>query len=110
MKLVKRPNLPIDREILKIDSSGDIYTIEVLIKQTEDLDKYPPEGIKAVFRILKNKTDGDELVLLIDNHRPIGFHEHDELPENHESRKKIDAETWQEAWLVFDVKRKEVIQ
>ncbi len=35
---------------------------------------------------------------MIDNHAPYGFHEHDELPENHESRVTIHVKSWQEAF------------
>ena len=112
MGTVKKPNLPIDKIRVETDSNGDMYTIEVSIEQTNDCDKYTPDGIKSIFRILKtNFENGErELVVLIDNHKPIGYHEHDELPENHDSRREIHADNWQEAWDIFDTKIKETIK
>ena len=112
MIVVKKTMLPIKRSRVVIAKSNDLFVIEVSIEQTDDFDKYPPDGIKATFRILKS-SDGveeNELVVLIDNHKPFDYHEHDKLPEEHNSRKRIGANNWQEAWQLFDLKVKEVIK
>jgi hypothetical protein len=112
MIVVKKPTLPIIRSRVVTTKSNDLFVIEVSIEQTEDFDKYPPDGIKATFRILKSSggVEENELVVLIDNHRPFNYHEHDKLPEEHNSRKRIEANNWQEAWQLFDLKVKEVIK
>lgn len=111
MRSIKRPRLPINRVRVMTGRDGNLFIVEVSIDQTNDLDKYPPDGVKAVFRILEsNDKDGSKvLVVLIDNHRPLGYHEHDKLPGQHDSRKKIDAESWQDAWEIFAKKEKELI-
>ncbi len=55
--------------------------------------------------VRREKTPGEEdyeIVLLIDNHDPYGFHEHPKLPEKHEVRKSIHVWTWQDAWMEFE--------
>lgn len=47
------------------------------------------------------------MVLLIDNHMPFNYHEHDKLPEEHNSRKCLSVGNWQEAWAIFDLKVKD---
>lgn len=99
----KKPQLP--KRLVRIvpDRSGRLCRIEIVIKQTEDFKKYGPDGIKAVFKVIRQINDDDyEELVLIDNHEPLGFHYHDEIPKNHDSRKAICATTWQEAWDIFD--------
>ena len=80
-----------------------------MVEQTKDKDKYPLEGVKSAFKVFKVNDSGEkELVILIDNHRPLGFHEHIGLPEQ-EPRKEIHASNWQEAWEIFERKVKELI-
>lgn len=111
--ITKKPKLPITRSMIKAGRrNGEAFKIDVSIVQTNDFDKYPPDGIKAIYRVLKIRTDVDEaeLVVLIDNHKPFDYHEHDKLPLEHDSRKNISATNWQEAWKIFDLKIKEVIK
>ena len=47
-------------------------------------------------------------MILIDNHEPFGFHEHDRLPEEHDSRKEICVDDWKDAWKEFEERMKEL--
>lgn len=110
--IIKKPKFPIFRSIVKIGGSGEVFRVEVSIKDTDDLLRYPPDGIKAVYRAFKIKElrEDIELVILIDNHMPFNYHEHDKLPDDHNSRLSIDASNWQEAWRIFDLKIKEILK
>ncbi len=106
------PNLPIHRQRLTTDRQGRICKIEVSIEQTADSNMYPPNGLKCVFKVLREKIKGDEefeIVLLIDNHKPFGFHNHPKLPLVHDVRGVIHASSWDEAWHIFDKKVKELL-
>ena len=106
------PRLPIIRNRILVDRLGRICVIEIRIEETTDQSKYPPDGKKCVFRLKREvQARGDvfNLILLIDNHEPFGFHWHDKLPNIHDSRKKIWATNWMEAWDIFDKKLKELI-
>ena len=105
----KSPKLPINRDWRATGKDGEAYVVDVSIKQTTDKDKYPPNGVKSVFRVFKINGNGErELVILIDNHEPFGFHEHDKLPETHDSREEIHADDWQRAWDIFEERMKEL--
>lgn len=106
---MKKPNLPIHRRRFAVDKSGQLCRFEVDIVQTSNLKKYGPDGIKTVFKVLREVEDGEyEEVVLIDNHNPLGFHNHDALPGNHNSRETICATHYQEAWEIFDQKLREL--
>ena len=106
----KMPKLPIDLDwIATGKKDGETYKVTVSVEQTDDKKKFPPEGVKSVFRVFRLKSDGNkELVILIDNHEPFGFHEHDKLPEEHDSRKQICADDWKDAWKEFEERMKEL--
>lgn len=107
--VTRKPKLPKRRRRIVTDSEGRLCKIEVDVKQTDNFEKYGPDGIKAVFKVIRQKDGGDfEEVILIDNHKPLGFHNHDDLPGNHNSRETICASTWQEAWDIFDSKVREL--
>jgi hypothetical protein len=106
------PKFPILKRWSETDSSGRVCLIFISIELTCNKDFYPPSGIKSVFRVLRQKTAGVdtyEAVLLIDNHEPFGFHEHPKLPENHDIRRFLKVDNWQDAWNIFDVKLKELL-
>lgn len=105
--------LPICRTIAMMDAQGRLYKNFIKVEQTSDPTLYRPDGIKCVFRVLREKTRGSEdfeLILLIDNHEPFGFHCHDKLPMLHDSRKPIQASNWKEAWIIFDEMVKEFLK
>lgn len=105
----KNPNLPIQIHRRVFDKHGFFLRVEIDIKRTNNRKKYKPDGIKAVFKVLK-EIDGDfEELLLIDNHEPYGFHFHDKLPQDHDSRIKIYAKNYQEAWDIFDLKLEDLL-
>ena len=104
----KAPKLPIQRDLRLTGKDGKFYVADVSIKKTSDTNKYPPDGIKAVFRLFNLKDTGEkELVVLIDNHEPFGFHEHLK-PLERELRKKLHISDWQQAWGEFQNKIKEI--
>lgn len=90
------------------DGKGRLYRVSVYVAETDDLVKYP-EGVKAIFRLFRLNHEGsEELVILLDNHEPFGFHEHDELPGKHDSRESIRTDDWREAWRIFQERCKEI--
>ena len=48
-------------------------------------------------------------MVLVDNHKPFGFHYHDKLPELNSSRRVIHTDSWKEAWVMFQKMCKEVL-
>lgn len=105
----KAINLPIELEWKKFDAKGNLYKVMISITQSCNFEKFPPDGVKAVFKILKLEMRGNKkLIMLIDNHEPFGFHIHDKLPDFHDYRKSIHAKNWQEAWEIFEIKMKEI--
>jgi hypothetical protein len=105
----KKPRLPIKRNWKATGKDGETYIVDVSVVQTADTSKYPPDGIKSVYRFFKLNDDGaKELVILIDNHEPDGFHEHPSLPEQ-EPRKGIHTDNWQDAWGVFEERMEELL-
>jgi hypothetical protein len=104
---------PIYRDISLVDALGRVCRVEVVIEQTADFVKYFPDGKKCIFRFFREKvasSDIFELILLLDNHEPYGFHYHDKLPNDHDSRVRIMTLNWSEAWIVFDEKVKELLK
>lgn len=98
----KKPKLPIKKSFRRVDANGDGYLVEVSVEETNDSVSYPPDGIKSVYKVFKLNGEGEkELVILIDNHEPFGFHEHTDLP-NKEPREEIHTSDWMEAWSIFE--------
>lgn len=105
------PKMPIHKSWVDIDSRGRECKVDIMIEASNDLIKYP-DGKKCVFRALREKHAGTqefELVLLVDNHQPFGYHHHDSLPALHNSRKPISAKNWEQAWHIFKAKLKKVL-
>lgn len=89
-------------------TDGNEYSVEIEVYETQNLAMFS-EGVSGTFRLFKIDQNGEtKLIYLIDNHAPYGFHEHDELPDNRESRVTIHAKNWQEAWDKFQVKCREI--
>jgi hypothetical protein len=100
--------LPIKKVVNAYGANGHEYQIVIEVSESRNLDKYP-EGVQSNFRMLKIKEGSVELVALIDNHKPYGFHYHDKLPEQHDSRVQIHTDSWQEAWVKFQEICKEIL-
>jgi hypothetical protein len=95
----------IDYEIIGLN--GNLYFVEIEIFESENLGVFS-EGVNATFKLFKIDENGErQIIYLIDNHIPYGFHEHDRLPGNHESRSPIHVKSWQEAWVKFQEKCRE---
>ncbi len=106
------PKLPIKRRWIEVDKLGRSCIVDISIDQTADHKMYPPNGIKSVFKVMREKNVGTEyfeIVYLIDNHEPYGFHEHPKLPADHDIRKMVHASSWYEAWEIFDKKIEEIL-
>lgn len=83
------------------DAKNRLYKVSIYVAETDDLKKYP-EGVKAIFRLFRLNDEGnEELIILMDNHEPFGFHEHDKLPGEHDSREQLKTDDWKEAWNIF---------
>lgn len=83
--------LPLIQRHRLYDRKSRECVVEIKIEQTLDFSKYPPDGVKCIFRFLREMATTDnkyELMFLIDNHAPFGFHMHDKLPRIHDSRFK----------------------
>ena len=105
-------SFPIIKRYEVFNSIGRTFVVEIIIKETEDYLNYFPEGKKCIFRLFREKIINSrefELVLLIDNHAPYGFHIHNKLPEIHDSRVGIKTSDWKEAWYNFDKFTKELM-
>lgn len=99
--------LPINETYVFTGKDTSEYIVEIEIFVTDNLNMFP-EGVSATFRLfVRDEGNGKTLVYLIDNHAPFGFHEHDELPYNRESRASLYVRNWQEAWNRFQEKFKE---
>jgi hypothetical protein len=100
--------LPVITDYAFTGTDGNEYVVEIDVYETQNLTMFP-EGVSGTFRLFKLDQDGErKLIYLIDNHAPYGFHEHDELPENHESRVTIHVKSWQEAWDKFQARCLEI--
>ena len=107
-------NIDIEKSSICSNSSGQQFKLEIYIKDHGDSEKYP-EGVKAIFRLTKLNMDEvgkgvSELMILIDNHAPFGFHSHDKLPEDHDFRTPLHMSDWKEAWGIFQEKCREVLR
>jgi hypothetical protein len=96
--------LPIIVDYTFTGSNGSCYLVEIEIFATENLSIFS-EGVSATFRLFSMDEFMQKiLVYLVDNHFPHGFHEHDQLPQNHQSRRTLHVRNWQEAWTIFQDK------
>ena len=103
--------LPFKHERVVFDKKGKICKIEIMI-ETADPKIYKPDGKKCVFRFIREKNVNEEdfeIIFLIDNHEPFGFHEHQKLPDVHDAREIIHATEWSQAWYIFDARVKELL-
>lgn len=106
------PKLPIYKRWISTDKLGRICVVEVKIEQTTKISLYPPDGVKSVFKIKREWHRGAEdfeVVVLIDNNEPFGFHEHPQLPNEHDYRRTIHASNWQDAWHEFEKRIEEIL-
>ncbi len=106
------PKLPLSKRWAEIDRQGRNCVVAISIEQTLDKLIYPPNGIKSVFKVIREKNAGTEdyeIVYLIDNHEPFGFHEHPKLAADRENRKTVHASSWDEAWVLFEKKIEEIL-
>lgn len=102
--------LPIQLDFGLVGLNGNKYFVEIEIYGTQNLLMFP-EGVIATFRLFEIVESGEmDIIYLIDNHAPYGFHEHDQLPGNHESRNQLFVKTWEEAWRIFQTKYQEMIK
>lgn len=102
--------LPVILDYAFTGSDGIEYLVDIEVYESENLTMFP-EGVSGTFRLFKINESGEkELVYLIDNHAPYGFHEHDQLPDNHDSRITIHVRNWQEAWETFQLTCREKIK
>jgi hypothetical protein len=111
-KVGMKSRLPINKRWIAVDGQGRICICEVHIEQTSNKTLYPPDGVKSVFKVKREKTPGGEdfeAVILIDNHEPFGFHVHSRLPEQNDFRETIHVSSWQEAWIEFEEKIEEIL-
>lgn len=103
---------PIKKSSITIGRDGFRYRIDISIEKHKDKDKYP-EGVKAIFKLIRLDINNDgetELVILIDNHKPFGFHSHEKLPENQDYRMTLNTDNWNEAWDFFQTKCREILK
>lgn len=104
--------MKIERSSITTGSDGFRYKVEVFVEDHADTNKYP-EGVKAIFKMIRldvGKENETELVVLIDNHRPFGFHYHDKLPRNHNFRQPLHIVDWKVAWDIFQTKCQEILR
>lgn len=104
--------MDINKSSITTGADGCRYKIEVYIKDHDDAAMYP-EGVKAVFKMIRldvNEDNESELLVLIDNHQPLGFHSHAKLPENHDYRQRLYTSDWREAWSMFQEKYREILK
>lgn len=100
--------LPVIADYVFTAKNGKEYSVEIEVYETENLAMFP-EGVSGTFRLFEVDENGHrKLIYLIDNHAPYGFHEHDKLPEKHESRIKIHVKSWKNAWDIFQAKCGEI--
>ena len=89
------------------DKQGRKYKVVIHIEETTKEKKYP-EGVKAVYKLFRLNTNGEEeLIVLMDNHQPYGFHEHPKLPSDKNVREPLGTTNWKEVRSLFQEKCKE---
>ena len=85
------------KAVVLLDQKLDIserYRAELKAFVVEICKKYP-EGIKVSFALIDVIQKIPKL--LIDNHAPFGFHVHEELPDNKDSRRRLKTNDYLEA-------------
>ena len=93
--------LPVVVDYAFTGKDRNAYSVDIEVFQTENLVMFP-EGVSGTFRLFKINESGEkELLYLIDNHAPYGFHD---------SRINIHVKNWQEAWDKFQVKCRELTE
>lgn len=89
------------------DKLGRKYRVVIKVVELEEHPQYP-EGVKALFKLFRLDKNGEEqLILLLDNHEPFGFHEHHRLPENKKVRRSLNTKKWEEVRAIFQQRIKE---
>lgn len=90
------------------DPQGRLYRVSIFISEAKNT-KMHPTGVRALFKLFRLNHEGiEELIILIDNHEPYGFHEHSELPIQRKKRVSLPTDDWKEAWKLFQKKCREV--
>lgn len=89
------------------DKKGRKYKVVIHVEETDKTEQYP-EGVKAVYKLFRlNDESSEELVILMDNHEPFGFHEHHKLPADKNKRRELGTKDWKEVRRIFQEKCKE---
>jgi hypothetical protein len=102
----------IKRSSIAYGKDGHRYKMIVCIESHLDLKTYP-EGVRALFKLIRldvGEENETQLLILIDNHFPFGFHSHDCLPSKHNQRTILHVRSWKEAWAIFQNKCKEILK
>jgi len=89
------------KAVVLFDQRLDIserYRVELKVLAVEAAGKHP-EGVKVSFVLIDVLQMAPRL--LIDNHVPFGFHVHEELPKNKESRRLLKTTDYVEAMDEF---------
>ena len=85
------------KAVVLLDQKLDIserYRVELKAFEVAISKKYP-EGVKVSFALIDVIQKAPRL--LIDNHAPFGFHVHEELPNNKDSRRRLKTNDYLEA-------------
>ena len=85
------------KAVVLLDQTLDVserYRVELKVFAIKQSPKHP-EGVKVRF-VLINAVEKTPR-LLIDNHEPFGFHVHEELPGNKDSRRTLKTKDYLEA-------------
>ena len=89
----------------KLDIS-ERYRVELKVFEVQKSERFP-ERIKVSFILIDVIAKVPRL--LIDNHAPFGFHVHEDLPNNKESRRQLPVSDYSEALEEFWRLAKEII-
>lgn len=90
-----------------LDRYGRQYRVVVYIEEANRTEQYP-EGVKALYKLFRlNNESSEELVILMDNHEPFGFHKHHKLPRDKYQRRSLGTKDWKEVWQIFQERCKE---
>jgi len=89
----------------KLDIS-ERYRVELKVFEVQKSERFP-ERIKVSFILIDVIAKVPRL--LIDNHAPFGFHVHEDLPSNKESRRQIPVNDYSEIMEEFWRLAKEII-
>jgi len=83
------------------------YRVILSVQKIEGTKKYKHQ-IKSRFILID--VENDSIRLLIDNHEPLGFHIHTELPQNKSLRIPLLTEDYNEALNIFFDEVERIIQ